>query len=104
MKPTTRVETLGSVWLLDEIDMVYMRLPKGEGPRKSPEGADWTGPGAGVMQDYVWHPFTEWWITDGVWVGQHADGTPIGIADQPVLRILTPDGGLRAPCARELPC
>lgn len=102
MKPTVRVESLGSMWLIDEIDMVYMRLPKGEGPRKSPDGADWTGPGAGILQDYVWHPFESWAIEEHhCWIGKHADGTLIEIDDHPVLVIRRPDYRvLSAPDAR----
>ena len=47
-----RVETAGSIWLIDEANRRYCRFPKQEQPR--PESR-------GVLQDLVWHPFTGRW-------------------------------------------
>lgn len=65
MKPTTTIESLGSVWLIDENEKHYCRLPRTEGPRQSPPGEDWGGPDAGDLQDLVWHPYLEWSISRG---------------------------------------
>lgn len=56
-----QVESYGSVWLFDETEMHYCRVPKSEGPRlPGPNGEDWGGPGAQPgMQDLVWHPYVE---------------------------------------------
>ena len=55
-----RIESLGSVWEIDEDDLRYRRFPKNEAPRENPE---WGGPEAGALQDFVWHPFISWRIT-----------------------------------------
>lgn len=52
-----RIESVGSVWEIDEDDLRYRRWPKTEGPRENPE---WGGPDAGALQDFVWHPFLSW--------------------------------------------
>lgn len=57
-----RVETKGSVWMLDDDQLRYARMPKHEGPRLSPPGADWGGSGACALQDLVWHPMVRWEI------------------------------------------
>lgn len=68
--PNVRVESVGSIWLIDEYEKVYCRMPKVEGPRLSPVGKDWGGPGAGALQDLVWHDFIEWYIaTEPVYAG-----------------------------------
>lgn len=56
----TRVESKGSIWLLDDDRMVYLRMPKTEKPRESPPGDDWGGAGAGPLQDLKWHPMVRW--------------------------------------------
>jgi hypothetical protein len=56
----TRVESLGSVWFFDEDAREYLRMPKNEGPRSSPEGEDWGGPTAGPLEDLTWHPYEQW--------------------------------------------
>lgn len=53
-----RVETLGSMWLIDDVERRYCRFPKHEGPRDRPE---WGGPDAGALQDIVWHDFAGDW-------------------------------------------
>lgn len=52
-----RVESLGSIVLIDETDSRYMRMPKQEQPRERPE---WGDASAGALQDGVWHGFTSW--------------------------------------------
>lgn len=54
----TRVETKGSVWLIDDVERRYCRFPKHEGPREN----GWGGPDAGSLQDAVWHPLIAWEI------------------------------------------
>lgn len=61
-----RVETKGSVWMLDDDAGRYCRLPKQEGPRLSPPGEDWGGPDAGALQDVVWHPLQWWAVAEDV--------------------------------------
>ena len=57
----TRVETAGSIWMIDNDLRRYCRFPKQEQPREHPE---WGGPEAGALQDAVWHDFAgEWAIT-----------------------------------------
>lgn len=61
----TRVESDGSIWLLDDDRAVYLRMPKTEKPRDpGPNGDDWGGPGAGVLQDLRWLPMLSWRITE----------------------------------------
>ena len=55
----TRIETTGSIWLIDDDRHVYYRFPREERPRERPE---WGGPDAGALQDAVPHDFVEWWI------------------------------------------
>lgn len=58
---TVRVETLGSVWLIDETERRYCRFPLEEKPREN----GWGGPDAGTLQDGVWHDFAgQWYIHD----------------------------------------
>lgn len=54
--PTKRIETVGSVFEIDENDMRYRRFPKVEAPREKP---DWS---TGILQDGVWHPYVSWEI------------------------------------------
>lgn len=56
----TRLETEGSLWWFDDTAHKYLRMPKQEGPRKSPPGEDWGGVGAGSLQDLVWHDMVRW--------------------------------------------
>lgn len=57
----TRVESMGSMWQIDEDLKRYCRFPKQELPREHPF---WGGPDAGFLQDAVWHDFEgEWRIT-----------------------------------------
>lgn len=61
MRPgAVRIESVGSIWFLDEAGGEYLRLPKTEGPRESPEGEDWGGPDAGGLEDLKWHPMFGW--------------------------------------------
>lgn len=60
----TRVETKGSVWLLDDDARRYARMPKHEGPRLSPPDADWGGADAGPLEDLKWHPMDAWEIRE----------------------------------------
>lgn len=56
----TRVETKGSIWVIDNDLRRYCRFPKHEGPR---ERSEWGGPEAGALQDAVWHNFEgDWWV------------------------------------------
>lgn len=66
IRPTTVIDTLGSVWHIDDDTKVYVRTPKNEGPRApGPEGQDWGGPGAEPgLQDQVEHPFESWEIVE----------------------------------------
>jgi hypothetical protein len=66
VKPTSMVDTLGSVWYFDDDAKVYIRTPKMEGPRlPGPNGEDWGGPSAEPgLQDQVEHPFESWTIED----------------------------------------
>lgn len=57
--PTIRIETQGSVFEIDEDDLRYRRFPKQEAPRERPE---WSDDRAGVLQDFVWHPYLSWEI------------------------------------------
>ena len=83
MKPTTTVETMGSVWLIDEDQMTYLRMPKREGPREN----GWGDADQGDLADLVWHPFTEWEIRDVL--GQECL----------LIRTQSPGGGVIAPDA-----
>ena len=56
----TRVVGVASVWLFDDVELVYMRLPRMEGPRERPE---WGDVRAGGCQDNVWHALDDWWVT-----------------------------------------
>jgi hypothetical protein len=65
-RPSQRIESYGSVWLIDEDELVYLRLPKVEGPRPpGPNGEDWGGPGAGPLEDLHWLPFESWQVHGG---------------------------------------
>lgn len=57
-----RVESEGSLWLLDDEQGRYCRMPKQEGPRWSPPEKDWGGETAGPLQDLKWHPMSGWEI------------------------------------------
>ena len=54
-----RVETLGSIFVIDEDLERYCRFPLQEGPRERPE---WGGPDAGDLQDLVWHDYAGGWF------------------------------------------
>jgi hypothetical protein len=56
-----RVETVGSVWLIDETEGRYCRFPLEEKPR---ERAEWGDERAGDLQDLVWHDFAGQWRID----------------------------------------
>lgn len=56
-----RIETDGSVWLIDEGAMRYCRFPKTEAGRELPE---WGDERAGVLQDAVWHDMSRWLMTE----------------------------------------
>lgn len=68
MRPgAVRVETLGSIWFIDEIEGEYIRMPREEGPRRpGPNGEDWGGADADPgLQDLVWHKQYGWEIRPG---------------------------------------
>lgn len=50
---TVHIESLGSIWEIDALDMRYRRWPKHEAPRERPE---WGDERAEALQDYTWHP------------------------------------------------
>jgi hypothetical protein len=82
-----RVETLGSWWLIDEVNLRYCRFPKTEGGRERPE---WGDERAGMLQDAIWHEFTGRWhhsAATGLQLETHTDdnGTPIGIYAPPTI-------------------
>lgn len=60
MPAISRVETLGSVWLLDDDNHRYCRMPRQEGPR---EDGDWPDPTGGPLEDLTWHAMTSWRIS-----------------------------------------
>lgn len=62
-----QVETFGSIVMLDESEMMYLRVPKTEGPRlPGPHGEDWGGPNASPgLRDLVWHPYLSWHLRPG---------------------------------------
>lgn len=62
-----RVESKGSIWLLDDGLGRYMRMPKTERPRDPAEYGDAR---AGALQDLVWHPMLRWFITDATMRGR----------------------------------
>lgn len=70
-RPTLQVESFGSFLFFDEHEKVYLRSPKGEGPRSpGPNGEDWGGPSADPeLRDLIWHAYTNWWLRDGFWGG-----------------------------------
>lgn len=55
-----RVESIGSIWMIDDQAKVYVRMPKYEGPR--PNG--WGEPDQGLLADLVRHPFIDWHVED----------------------------------------
>lgn len=57
----TRVESHGSMWMIDNDLRRYCRFPKHEGPREKPE---WSDERAGKLQDAVWHDFHGDWFID----------------------------------------
>lgn len=57
----TRVETLGSLWMIDNDLRRYCRFPKHEAPRERPE---WSDERAGRLRDSVWHDFAGSWEVD----------------------------------------
>jgi hypothetical protein len=63
-----RVESRGSIWLIDQDLGRYMRLPKHEIPR-DPE---WS---LGWLSDLEWHPFESWWITTESFGAKDDNGT-----------------------------
>lgn len=52
-----RIETVGSIFEIDEDLMRYRRWPKQEAPRDNPE---WSDSRAGALQDFVWHSYERW--------------------------------------------
>jgi hypothetical protein len=61
--PNITIESKGSVWLIDEVNQQYMRMPKTEGPRAP---GPWEEPEPGTaLYDLEWHPMVEWDIIDG---------------------------------------
>lgn len=57
-----RIESLGSIWEIDEEMLRYRRWPKQEAPREKPE---WSDDRAGKLQDFVWHSYVSYWIDGG---------------------------------------
>jgi hypothetical protein len=57
----TRVQSRGSLWVLDEDLLRYCRFPLNEAPRERPE---WGSADAGALQDAVWHPYVSWRLSD----------------------------------------
>jgi hypothetical protein len=82
VKPVQRIESKGSVWLIDEDKMVYLRMPKTEGPR---EMLPWYS-SSPALEDLKWLPYREWKFEEN-------------LAGQTVLRIFPPGslGGIKAP-------
>lgn len=54
-----RIQTDGSVWLIDEERKLYWRFPLDEAPRDPVEYGDAS---AGVLQDAVPHACERWWV------------------------------------------
>jgi hypothetical protein len=90
MKQVT-VESLGSVWLIDETRECYLRMPKAEMKRLP---GNWAEPEPGdALYDLEWHPMERWWISEvpvpvmtATGVAEHAEH------DCPLLVIVQPDG------------
>lgn len=59
-----RIETLGSIWVIDEGCNRYCRFPKTEAGRERPE---WGNAEAGLLQDAVWHDYDHWEIKPEEW-------------------------------------
>lgn len=57
----TRVETQGSIWLLDDDQHRYLRMPKTEEPR---EAGWWDDPAGSALEDLTWHPMNSWRISE----------------------------------------
>jgi hypothetical protein len=55
MEQMIRVESIGSIWWIDEENMKYSRTPKVERPRDFPANGDGT-----PLKDLKWFPFTHW--------------------------------------------
>lgn len=66
-----RVESVGSIWEIDEDDLRYRRWPKEESPREDPTWGDET---QGALQDFVWHKMTRRPYTVPVWGWGDATG------------------------------
>lgn len=94
----TRVESKGSIWLIDEVASRYARMPKYEGPRLSPPGEDWGGVTAGSLEDLKWHDMESWKIVDNPIMGYRLVGPDAEFESfetgevQPLLIIHVPDG------------
>jgi hypothetical protein len=79
---TTRIESFGSIWEIDEDDLRYRRFPKWEGPREKMEWGTTEGP----LKDFEWHPYSEWRIIERhemqfivIVTGENANGEPTGV-------------------------
>lgn len=93
-----RVESKGSIWLLDDDLGRYARMPKTEGPRQSPPGADWGGRTAGPLEDLCWHPMVRWQILSpgpNPWTMQPT--LIIDVGDPDGRKVIAPDAVLILP-------
>lgn len=48
-----QITSRGSVWMFNEDELLYLRMPRDEQPRRK----DWS---QGPMEDLVWHPYLGW--------------------------------------------
>lgn len=46
---------------IDDEAKKYRRFPNREAPRERPE---WSDHRAGMLQDFIWHPFDRWTVDD----------------------------------------
>jgi hypothetical protein len=94
-----RIETSGSLWVFDEELLRYQRMPKEERPR---EREEWSDERAGSLQDFVWHDYVRWFITDTSGVAESEEHGLLVIPPG-TLMIVKPDGRMaKAPGARVL--
>lgn len=80
--PTLQVESFGSFLFFCESEKLYLRSPKGEGPRlPGPNGEDWGGPDADPgLRDLQWHSYRYWRVHEGT-LGPHR--LIIGLVEDP---------------------
>jgi hypothetical protein len=85
-----KVESRGSMWLIDHDLGRYLRMPKEEVPR-NPE---WS---LGTLEDLVWHDYESWWISYESFGAKDATGTLFLYA--PPTLVIRPSGSPRKVCA-----